>query len=97
MLEATLLSTKKLDGILELYQMRELTNNPTRVTKYIQSLLDICITSNPKHIIYSGLLHLGISEHSLTYAIRKVNAKLITESQDHVVFRNFKNLRLQTF
>ena len=63
MLEPTLLSTKKLNKILELYQMQQLINNLTRVTEFTQSLLDVCITSNPEHIIYSGVLHLGISDH----------------------------------
>ena len=74
MLEPTLLPTKKLNEILELYQMRQLINNPTRVTELTQSLLDVCITSNPEHITHSGVLHLGISDHSLIYAIRKINA-----------------------
>ena len=51
MLEPTLLSTRKLNEILELYQMQQLINNPTRVTALTQSLLDVCITSNPEHII----------------------------------------------
>ena len=63
MLEPTLLSTRKLNEILELYQMQQLINNPTCVTELTQSLLDVCITSNPKHIIYSGVLHLGIMQY----------------------------------
>ena len=39
--------------------MQQLINNPTRVTELTQSLLDVCITSNPEHIIYSGVFHLG--------------------------------------
>ena len=71
MFEPTLFSTRKLNEILELYQMHQLINNPTRVTEFTKSLMDVCITSNPENIIYSGVLHLGISDHSLIYAIRR--------------------------
>ena len=98
MLEPTLLSTKKLNEILELYQLEQLIlNNPTRVTEFIQSLLDVCILSNPEHNIYSGVSHLGISDHSLIYAIRNINAKPITESQGYVEFRNFKKFKILNF
>ena len=98
MLEPTLLSIRKLNEILELYQMQQLINNPTRVTELTQSLLDVCITSNPEHIIYSlGVLHLGISDHSLIYAIRKINAKQIAESQGYAEFRKFKKFKVSNF
>ncbi len=84
MLEPTLLSTKKLNETLELYQLHQLINNPTHVTKLSSSLLDVCITSNPERISYSGILHFGISDHSLVYAIRKINIKPTTESQSSV-------------
>ena len=52
MFEPTLFSTRKFNEILELYQMHQLINNPTRVTEFTKSLLNVCITSNPDHIIY---------------------------------------------
>ena len=75
MLEPTLLSTRKLNEILELYQMQQLINNPTRVTELTQSLLDVCITSNPEHIIYSGVLHLGIRGSPKTRNVERWNRK----------------------
>ena len=39
----------------------------------------------------------GISDHSLIYAIRKINAKPITESQGYVEFRNFKKFKVSNF
>ena len=43
MLEPTLQSTKRLNEILELYQMQQLINNPTRVTELSRSLLDVAM------------------------------------------------------
>jgi hypothetical protein len=39
-----------------------------------QYLTDVCITSSPDKIIQSGVVHLGISDHSLIYATRKLNS-----------------------
>ena len=76
---------------------RLMVGNLTYVTEFTKSLLDVCITSNPENIVYSGILHLGISDHSLIYAIRKINAKPITESQGYVEFRNFKKFKVSNF
>ena len=43
MLEPALLSARKLNAILELYQMRQLIDNLTRVTEFTQSLLDVLL------------------------------------------------------
>ena len=62
---------------------RLMVGNLTYVSEFTKSLLDVCITSNPENIVYSGILHLGISDHSLIYAIRKINAK----PMDHSPFK----------
>ena len=97
MLEPSLLSTRKLNAILELYQMRQLMDSSTRVTEFTQSLLDVCNIFNPERIIISGVLHLGISEHSLIYAIRKIHAKPTNEPQGCVEFRIFKKFKASYF
>ena len=56
---------KKLQEIMELYQLTQIINDPTRITEFTKSLLDVCITSSPEKIVSSGVIHLGISDHSL--------------------------------
>ena len=68
MFELTLFSNRKLNEILELYQMPQLINNPARVTEFSRTLLDVCIKFHPEPIIYSGVLDLGISDHTLFFA-----------------------------
>ena len=62
-------------------------------------MLDVSITSTPEKIISSGVVHLGISDHSLIYAIRKLNARVNTQAQGHnfLEFRNFKNFDAARF
>ena len=97
MLEPTMSTTKRLQEILELYQLTQIINNPTRITQSSQSLLDVAITSMPEKIIFSGAVHLGISDHSLIYAIRKINIRPNTEPQGFLEFRNFKNFNVSRF
>ena len=59
--------------------------------------MDACITPNLERMIFSGMLHLGISDHSLIYAIRKINAEPTTESQGCVEFTNFKKFKASNF
>ena len=96
MLQLSLSTTKKLREILELYQLTQLADSPTRITKSSQSLLDVAITSTPEKIISSGVVHLGVSDHSLIYVIRKINPSSNTKAQGHnlLKFRNFKNFNV---
>jgi hypothetical protein len=70
MLQPSLSISKRLQEILELYQLTQFINSPTRI---IQSspvtLLDVAIISMPEKVIFSGVVHLGISDHSLIYTI----------------------------
>ena len=99
MLQLNLSTTKKLQEIMKLYQLTQLIDSPTRITNSNQSLLDVSITSTPEEIISSGVVHLGISDHSLIYAIRKLNTKVNTKAQGHnfLEFRNFKNFDAARF
>ncbi|CAB4014189.1 Hypothetical predicted protein, partial [Paramuricea clavata] len=47
-------------------------NEPTRVTPTSASLIDLILTNKPENISLSGIVHLGISAHSLIFAIRKL-------------------------
>ena len=51
MLDTSSHVTKKLNLLLESYQLYQMINQPTRVTQFTSSLLDICVTSNPEHVI----------------------------------------------
>ena len=82
---------------MQLYQLTQIIDVPTRVTKSTKSLLDVCITSSPDKIIQSGVVHLGISDHSLIYATRKLNSVIKGNSQNSVEFRNFRKFNVESF
>ena len=97
LLDSNLSNVKMLQEIMQLYQLTQIIDDPTRVTKSTKSILDVCITSSPDKIIQSGLVHLGISDHSLIYATRKLNSVIKGNSQDSVEFRNFRKFNVESF
>ena len=81
--------TSKLNSIYELYQLSQLINEPTRVTLTTSSLIDHLVTNTPEKISHSGVVHTGISDHSLIHAIRKI--RHFQKNDDFVEIRNMKN------
>jgi exonuclease III len=59
------MATNKLNSLYELYQLSQLINEPTRVTMTTSSLIDHVVTNTPEKISHSGVVHTGISDHSL--------------------------------
>ena len=87
--------TRKLQLLCSLYQMEQLINEPTRVTRTSASLIDLFLTTKPENISGSGVIHLGISDHSLIYAVRKHTLQKARQILREV--RDFKNFSENDF
>jgi hypothetical protein len=64
---------QKVEEILDIYEIEQLINKPTRITATSSTLIDLCLTNMPTNTFKSGVLHLSISDHSLIYTIRKAH------------------------
>ena len=64
-------NTFDLLNTLDIYDLTQLITEPTKLTPISKSLIDLCITNYPEKVTCSGVLPLGISDHSLVYIIRK--------------------------
>ena len=82
----------RLVDILELFQMKQVITDATRITRNTDSILDIIATNRPDKVKESGVLHLGISDHSLVYMCLKIS--LPREKPKIVESRNFKNYNI---
>lgn len=69
--------------------MKQLITDYTRITETSKTILDLIFVSNPDHVISSGVHSLGLSDHSLTYVVRKL--KQINLPPKKVRSRCFKN------
>ena len=47
-------------------------SEPTRITSTSRTLIDLCITNSPEKVVNSGVVHLGISDHSLVFMTIKI-------------------------
>ena len=65
--------SKKIKTLYELYQLSQLIDEATRVTMTTSSLIDHIVTNTPEKISDSGVIHIGLSGHSLVFAIRKIS------------------------
>ena len=63
--------TKSRKSIYELYKLSQLIKEVTRITNTSSSLLDHYLTTAPERITLSGVLHTGISDHSLSSLLGK--------------------------
>ena len=70
-------------------KLYRLIDQATRITMTTSSLIDHIVTNTPKKISDSGVIHTGINDHSLIFAIRKIS---ITNKQENTIeIRNMKN------
>ena len=81
--------TKKIKSLYELYQLTQLIDEATRITPTTTSLIDHIVTNMPEKISDSGVIHTGISDHSLVFAIRKIY--IVTKQENTLEIRNMKN------
>ena len=64
--------TGQLSFLCSLYQIDQLIDKPTRMTDTSATIMiDLVLTNVEENIHASGAIHLGISEHSLIYGVRK--------------------------
>ena len=55
--------TKRLVDILDVYQLKQIIQEPTRLTKDTKSLIHLTVTSDADKISSSGVVSLGVSDH----------------------------------
>jgi hypothetical protein len=72
-----------------------LIKEPTRITDTTATLLEVAIVSKPDNICRSGVLHIGISDHSLIYVCRKIS--FVKKEIKTVNARNYRNFNQQHF
>ncbi len=87
--------TKKIKSLYELYQLSQLIDEATRVTMTTTSLIDHMVTNTREKISDYGVIHTGISDHSLIFAIRKIS--VIKKQENIVEMRNMKNFNEEKF
>ena len=55
-------------NISDVYGLKQLISEPTRITPSSSSLIDLVFTNQPDLVSFSGVSHVSIRDHSLVYA-----------------------------
>ncbi len=97
MLDTSNNATKNLNSIMELYQLSQTINTPTRVTTTSSSLLDVCLTPTPTRLITSQVIPIAISDHYMIFVVRKINIQRKQNSHKKVEIRNLKYFNAESF
>ena len=58
-------NTQAVLNITDIYNLKQLITDPTRITPLGTSLIDVSFTNLPDNTNCSGVSHIGISDHSL--------------------------------
>ena len=87
--------SRRLMDILELFQMKQVIADPTRITSNTASLLGIFATNRSDKVKESSVIHLGISDHSLVYVCLKVSVP--RDKPKIFESRNLKNYNINHF
>ena len=81
---------RKVKSLANSSQMKQIINDYTRVTETSKTKIDLIFVSEPENIISSGVHSLGLSDHSLTYVVRKCRQlKLPSRIVKSRCFKNF--------
>ena len=65
-------NTRHLLKISDLYGLKQLINEPTRITESSSALIDLIYTNYTDRVSCSEVSHIGISDHSLVYVYRQL-------------------------
>ena len=89
-------NTLSLMNIFEVYGLTQLITEPTRISQTSQTLIHLSVTNSPDKVTRSGILSLGVSDHSLVYIIRK--AKFLRSGTHKIIgMKNLKNFNKNNF
>lgn len=87
--------SKRLIEILDLFQLKQYITEPTRITTDHESLLDIIASNRPDKVKNCGVIHVGLSDHSLVYVCLKISVP--KDKPKIIESRNFKNYNSSCF
>ena len=84
-------NTQSLLNITDIYNLKQLINEPTRETPVSTTLIDVIFASHPDNVSCSGVSHVGISYHSLIHVFSNISLPSAVKGSSTVSYRQFKN------
>ena len=97
MLELDAYSTKLLiDSFIEPFSLRQLIEEPTRITNSSRTLIDLVLVNKPQNALFSGVCDApGVSDHCFTYVAYSLKKEKFKPYK--ITKRDFKNVDWDSF
>ena len=89
--------SKTLSGIADLYNLEKLIEEPTRITESTSTMIDLIFANTPGNVACSGVCHVGISDHILIYAFRKLSTGRSNVAHKTINLQKFQKFRFRQF
>ena len=89
--------TRKLNGVCNSFHLQQLITEATRVTETTETLLDHIYTNNIDKVNGSGVIHTGLSDHSMIYVNLGKIKKMPTHKHKYKTNRSFKKFNDDDF
>ena len=86
----------QLRELYELFYMKQIIKEPTRVTLDSSNLIDHIATTNCNNITKSGVLKICLSDHYLVYCVRKLRGG-VKHQHKYITSRQLKNFNQEAF
>ena len=90
-------NTQALLNITDIYNLKQLITEPTRITPLSCTLIAVIFTNLPDNTTRSGVSHIGISDHSLIHVYRKISLPSVIKGTSTTTNGQFKNLNRNSF
>ena len=78
---------KHIKRIYNMFELRQVINQPTRVTSDTETLIDHMATNRPDAVSHSGVIACGISDHDMVYLNRSMRLTHIKRDPKVIVTR----------
>ena len=86
----------QLRELYDLFDMKQIIKEPTRVTLDSSTLIDHIATTSCNNITESGVLNIGLSDHYLVYCVRKLRGG-VKHQHKYFTSRQLKNFNQEAF
>ena len=82
-------SNARIDFIEQITGLRQIVNEPTRVTLTTSTLIDVIFTNDPDRHVVTGVIPLSLSDHYMPFTVINCH-KYCTNVHNTISFRDFK-------
>ena len=89
--------TKHIKKIYNMFKLRQMINQPTRVTGDTKTLIDHMATNRPDAVSHSGVIACGISDHDMVYLNRSMRLTHIKRDPKIIETRKYNHFDSTAF